>query len=155
MIDGYEYYFDYDGILACYDVSYDGYLTDDNGIKIDRYRGFQTITVDYGNGDISDNTYYFYFDGRVCIEPAKYIDGIWYCFNSNGVLGDNDVTDYNYLTGPGGYWITGEPGLNYICGDETSDIEDGLNLIASRVVVCAGHQAHAILKIIQEKEGSQ
>ena len=43
----------------------------------------------------------------------------------------------------------------YICGDETSDIEDGLNLIASRVVVCAGHQAHAILKIIQEKEGSQ
>ena len=51
-------------------------------------------------------------------------------------------------------WIqTRKVGSHFIvCGDETSDLQDGLNLVASRVVVCAGHQAHAILKIIQGKK---
>ena len=40
----------------------------------------------------------------------------------------------------------------FICGDETSDLDSGLNLVASRVVVCAAHQAHAVLNIIQRKK---
>lgn len=36
----------------------------------------------------------------------------------------------------------------YICGDGSSDIEDGMGLVASRVMVCAAHQANAILRII-------
>lgn len=43
----------------------------------------------------------------------------------------------------------------FICGDEISDLESGLNLFASRVVICAAHQAHTVLKIIQKKEGSR
>lgn len=39
----------------------------------------------------------------------------------------------------------------YICGDEKSDIADGMGLVASRVAVCASHQAHAVLRIISEK----
>lgn len=39
----------------------------------------------------------------------------------------------------------------YICGDEESDVDDGVGLIASRVLICAGHQAHAIIRIIAEK----
>jgi len=38
----------------------------------------------------------------------------------------------------------------YICGDEKSDVKDGIGLIASRVSVCASHQAHVVLKIISE-----
>ncbi|MCM1132557.1 MAG: sulfur carrier protein ThiS adenylyltransferase ThiF [Ruminococcus flavefaciens] len=36
----------------------------------------------------------------------------------------------------------------YICGDGESDIADGMGLVASRVAVCAGHQAHKIIQII-------
>lgn len=36
----------------------------------------------------------------------------------------------------------------YICGDGVSDIEDGMGLVASRVLICAGHQAHAVIRII-------
>lgn len=36
----------------------------------------------------------------------------------------------------------------YLCGDGISDIADGTGLFASRVTVCAGHQAHMILRII-------
>ena len=39
----------------------------------------------------------------------------------------------------------------YICGDGESDIDDGKGLYPSRVMVCAGHQAHMILRIISEK----
>lgn len=38
----------------------------------------------------------------------------------------------------------------YICGDEKSDVGDGIGLVASRVCVCASHQAHMVLKIISE-----
>ena len=38
----------------------------------------------------------------------------------------------------------------YICGDEKSDVKDGIGLVASRVSVCASHQAHMVLKIISE-----
>lgn len=36
----------------------------------------------------------------------------------------------------------------YICGDETSDIADGEGLFSSRVMLCAAHQAHMVLRII-------
>jgi sulfur carrier protein ThiS adenylyltransferase len=36
----------------------------------------------------------------------------------------------------------------YLCGDEVSDVDDGVGLVASRVLICAGHQAHAIIRII-------
>ncbi|MDE5620736.1 MAG: sulfur carrier protein ThiS adenylyltransferase ThiF [Ruminococcus sp.] len=39
----------------------------------------------------------------------------------------------------------------YICGDGESDVADGTGLYSSRVMVCAGHQAHTILRIISGK----
>ena len=36
----------------------------------------------------------------------------------------------------------------YICGDGVSDVNDGMGLISSRVLICAGHQAHAVIRII-------
>lgn len=36
----------------------------------------------------------------------------------------------------------------YLCGDETSDVSDGLGLISARVAVCAAHQAHMILRLL-------
>ena len=39
----------------------------------------------------------------------------------------------------------------YLCGDEVSDAGDGLGLIASRVMLCAAHQAHTVVRILAEK----
>ena len=39
----------------------------------------------------------------------------------------------------------------YLCGDETSDVSDGIGLVSSRVMVCAAHQAHVVLRIIAEE----
>ena len=36
----------------------------------------------------------------------------------------------------------------YLCGDGVSDVDDGMGLVASRVLICAGHQAHAVIRII-------
>ena len=36
----------------------------------------------------------------------------------------------------------------YICGDGVSDVNDGMGLVSSRVLICAGHQAHAVIRII-------
>ena len=41
----------------------------------------------------------------------------------------------------------------YICGDESTDIGEGVGLMAPRVSVCAGHQANQVIRIILEKEG--
>ena len=38
----------------------------------------------------------------------------------------------------------------YLCGDEKSDVQDGIGLVASRVTVCAAHQANMVLRIISE-----
>ncbi|MDE5738331.1 MAG: sulfur carrier protein ThiS adenylyltransferase ThiF [Oscillospiraceae bacterium] len=38
----------------------------------------------------------------------------------------------------------------YICGDGESDIASGIGLVSSRVMICAGHQAHKIIQIIIE-----
>lgn len=39
----------------------------------------------------------------------------------------------------------------YLCGDEISDVSDDIGLVSSRVMVCAAHQAHMILRIIAEE----
>lgn len=39
----------------------------------------------------------------------------------------------------------------YLCGDETSDVAKAGSLLSSRVMVCAGHQAHMVLRILAEK----
>ena len=36
----------------------------------------------------------------------------------------------------------------YLCGDEESDVADAIGLIAPRVMLCAAHQAHTVLRIL-------
>ena len=36
----------------------------------------------------------------------------------------------------------------YLCGDETSDVADTIGLVATRVMLCAAHQAHTVLRIL-------
>lgn len=35
-----------------------------------------------------------------------------------------------------------------LCGDGSSDVSDGIGLVASRVMICAAHQAHAVIRLI-------
>lgn len=37
----------------------------------------------------------------------------------------------------------------FLCGDGSSDVNDGIGLIASRVMVCAAHQAHMVIRILK------
>ena len=39
-------------------------------------------------------------------------------------------------------------GRFYLCGDETNDVADTIGLVAPRVMLCAAHQAHTVLRII-------
>ena len=39
----------------------------------------------------------------------------------------------------------------YLCGDGVSDVADGIGLVSSRVLICAGHQAHAVIRIIADE----
>lgn len=39
----------------------------------------------------------------------------------------------------------------YLCGDEVSDTAGGMGLVASRVMLCAAHQAHMVLRILAEE----
>ena len=36
----------------------------------------------------------------------------------------------------------------YLCGDEESDVDDSIGLVAPRVMLCAAHQAHTVLRIL-------
>ncbi|MEE0059963.1 MAG: thiamine biosynthesis protein ThiF [Acutalibacteraceae bacterium] len=36
----------------------------------------------------------------------------------------------------------------YLCGDEISDVNNGIGLVSSRVMICAAHQAHTVLRIL-------
>lgn len=36
----------------------------------------------------------------------------------------------------------------FLCGDGTSDVNDGIGLVSSRVMICAAHEAHAVIRII-------
>ena len=39
----------------------------------------------------------------------------------------------------------------YLCGDGSSDVADAGGLVASRVMLCAAHQAHTVLRILAEQ----
>ena len=36
----------------------------------------------------------------------------------------------------------------YLCGDEVSEVEASIGLVAPRVMLCAAHQAHTVLRIL-------
>ena len=36
----------------------------------------------------------------------------------------------------------------YLCGDEVSDVAETIGLVAPRVMLCAAHQAHTVLRIL-------
>lgn len=36
----------------------------------------------------------------------------------------------------------------YLCGDGRSDVAEGMGLVAPRVMLCAAHQAHTVLRIL-------
>lgn len=39
----------------------------------------------------------------------------------------------------------------YLCGDGVSDVADDIGLISSRVMLCAAHEAHVVLRILAGK----
>lgn len=39
----------------------------------------------------------------------------------------------------------------YLCGDGTSDVSETGSLVSSRVMLCAAHQAHTVLRILAEQ----
>lgn len=39
----------------------------------------------------------------------------------------------------------------YLCGDEVSDVADDIGLVSARVMLCAAHQAHTVLRILAGK----
>ncbi len=39
----------------------------------------------------------------------------------------------------------------YLCGDRTSDVSEEGSLVSSRVMLCAAHQAHTVLRILTER----
>lgn len=36
----------------------------------------------------------------------------------------------------------------FLCGDGVSDVNDGIGLVSTRVMVCAAHEAHMVLRIL-------
>lgn len=39
----------------------------------------------------------------------------------------------------------------YLCGDGKSDVNDDIGLVSSRVMLCAAHEAHAVVRILANK----
>lgn len=39
----------------------------------------------------------------------------------------------------------------YLCGDEVSEVAEGSGLVSSRVMLCAAHQAHMVLRILADE----
>ena len=39
----------------------------------------------------------------------------------------------------------------YLCGDETSEVSDGIGLVSPRVALCAAHEAHTVLRILAKQ----
>ena len=63
--------------------------------------------------------------------------------SGNGMAGNNTANTI----------ITKRIGDNlYICGDGTSDVNDEGSLVASRVMVCAAHQANAVIRLLLDME---
>lgn len=43
----------------------------------------------------------------------------------------------------------------YLCGDEKTDVQKKGTLVSSRVMICAAHQAHTVLRILVGKFGTE
>ena len=43
-------------------------------------------------------------------------------------------------------------GRLYVCGDQSTDVGNGIGLIAPRVAACAAHEANKVLQLIMQKE---
>mgnify|MGYP004529128919 CR=1 FL=1 len=39
----------------------------------------------------------------------------------------------------------------YVCGDQSTDVEDGIGLMAPRVAACAAHEANKVIQLIMEQ----
>ncbi len=75
----------------------------------------------------------------------------------NGVL---ETMAHKYLVSASGMAGMGTPNTIrtrkitrrfYLCGDETSDVADTIGLVAPRVMLCAAHQAHTVLRILADE----
>ena len=73
---------------------------------------------------------------------------------ANGVL---ERLPHGYLVAASGMAGMGSPNSIhtrtvtkrfYLCGDEVSDVADTIGLVAPRVMLCAAHQAHTVLRIL-------
>ena len=42
----------------------------------------------------------------------------------------------------------------YLCGDGQSDVADGLGLVSARVLACAAHEAHMVLRLLAGETGA-
>ena len=72
----------------------------------------------------------------------------------NGVL---ELMPETYLVAASGMAGMGSPNMIhtrkitdrfYLCGDEVSDVAGTIGLVAPRVMLCAAHQAHTVLRIL-------
>ena len=43
-------------------------------------------------------------------------------------------------------------GRLYVCGDQSTDVGNGIGLVAPRVAACAAHEANKVLQLIMQKE---
>lgn len=76
---------------------------------------------------------------------------------ANAVL---ETMPYKYLVAASGMAGMGTPNTIrtrkitkyfYLCGDEISDVADTIGLVAPRVMLCAAHQAHTVLRILADE----
>lgn len=76
---------------------------------------------------------------------------------TNAVL---ETMPYKYLVAASGMAGMGTPNTIrtrkitkyfYLCGDEISDAADTIGLVAPRVMLCAAHQAHTVLRILADE----
>lgn len=109
------------------------------------------------------------FDGRITEENAcRVFDGYRYICEAFDVPQAKAMLAQQVLCGqPEAYLVSGSGMAGcgdadeihtrkvnsrfYVCGDETTDIAQGIGLMAPRVAVCAGHQANKIIQLILEE----
>ena len=63
--------------------------------------------------------------------------------SGNGMAGDADANEIRTCQGMKRL---------YVCGDQSTDVGNGIGLIAPRVAVCAAHEANKVLQLIMQTE---
>lgn len=123
----------------------------ENLLEIAPYLEIQTITARITEGNIAD----LLQDSDVICEAFD--DAEAKAMLVNAVL---ETMPHKYLVAASGMAGIGTPNTIrtrkitkhfYLCGDETSDVADTIGLVAPRVMLCAAHQAHTILRILAEE----